>query len=201
MSRKALIDTDAGSELTIAEWYAMAEDEAGELVDGRLVEEELPGYLHEALVILLGSILRGWAVPLGGLVAGSEAKFAVTPRRGRKPDLTVYLPGSRRPPSHGPIDVPPDVAVEIVSPTPRDGRRDRVEKVGDYAAFGIRFYWILDPQLRSLEVLELTAEGRYIHALGASEGKIDNVPGCEGLILDLGELWAEIDRIESTSSE
>ncbi len=198
MSRKALIETGVEGTLTIADWYVMTEDEPGELVDGHLVEEEMPGYLHEALVILLGSILRGWVVPLGGLAAGSDAKFAVSPQRGRKPDLTVYLPGSRKPPLHGPIDVPPDVAVEIVSPTPRDGRRDRVEKVGDYAAFGIRYYWILDPQLRSLEILELSADGRYVHALGASEGEIEHIPGCEGLVLNLEELWAEIERLEQT---
>src|SRR6185295_8990041 len=124
-----------------------------------------PDYLHELLVILLGQLLSSWISPLGGLVAGSEAKFAVAPRRGRKPDLTVYLPGSRRPPARGLIRVPPDIAIEIVSPTPRDGRRDRVEKVADYAAFGVAWYWLLDPQLRSLEILELDGQGRYLHAL------------------------------------
>jgi Uma2 family endonuclease len=196
MSQGTLTKQSAAPELSLDEWFALPEDEPGELVDGRLEEEEVPDYLHELLVIFLGSVLRNWIFPQGGLVAGSEAKFAVSSRSGRKPDLSVYLPGSPRPPARGLIRVPPDIAVEIVSPRPRDGRRDRVEKTADYAVFGIRWYWLLDPQLRSLEILELDAQGRYLHVLGASAGTLQNIPGCEGLTLDLDALWAEIDKLE-----
>lgn len=196
MSRGTSVELPAAPELSLDEWFALPEDEPGELVDGRLVEEEVPDYLHEHLVMLLGRLLGNWILPQGGLVAGSEAKFAVGSGRGRKPDLTVYLPGSRRPPARGLIRVPPDIAIEIVSPTPRDGRRDRVEKMADYAAFGVSWYWLLDPQLRSLEVLELDSQGRYLHVLGASTGTLRQIPGCEGLTLDLDELWAAIDQLE-----
>jgi Uma2 family endonuclease len=196
MSQGTLAASPPADELSLEEWFALPEDAPGELVDGRLEEEETPDYLHERLVILLGQILNTWISPQGGLVAGSEAKFAVGSRRGRKPDLTVYLPGSRRPPARGLIRVPPDIAIEIVSPTPRDGRRDRVEKLVDYAAFGVAWYWLLDPQLRSLEILELDGQGRYLHALGASSGTLETIPGCEGLALDLDSLWAAIDALE-----
>jgi Uma2 family endonuclease len=196
MSQRTLAESPIASELTLDEWFALPEDEPGELVNGHLEEEEVPDYLHELLVALLARLLGNWIFPQGGLVAGSDAKFAVSSRRGRKPDLTVYLPGRRRPPARGLIRVPPDIAIEIVSPTPRDGRRDRVEKLADYAAFGVAWYWLLDPQLRSLEVLELDAQGRYLHVLGASTGTLEKIPGCEGLTLDLDALWAAIDDLE-----
>jgi len=196
MSQGKIAESPAASELSLDEWFALPEDEPGELVDGRLEEEEVPDYLHELLVAFLVQALRNWIAPQGGLVAGSEAKFAISSGKGRKPDLTVYLPGSRRPPARGLIRVPPDIAVEIVSPTPRDGRRDRVEKLADYAAFRVRWYWLLDPQLRSLEVLELDPQGRYLHVLGASTGTLDRIPGCEGLTVDLDALWAAIDELE-----
>jgi Uma2 family endonuclease len=196
MSRHPLLDEAVHGEISLADWFALAEDERGELVDGHLVEEELPNYVHEILVILLGSLLRGWFVPKGGFVGGSDAKLAVGPKLGRRPDLTVYFAGTPLPPRSGIIAQPPDIAVEIVSPTPRDGRRDRVEKVVDYSSFGVRYYWIVDPQLRSLEILKRGPQGRYEHLLGATEGTID-IPGSDGFVLDLDAVWAEIDRFEA----
>ena len=186
--------------MSLADWAAMLEDEPGELVDGRLVEEEMPSYEHELIVAWLIHMLRAWLAPLGGLVGGSEAKFAVRPTRGRKPDVSAYFPSSPRPPRRGIIEVPPDIMIEVVSPTPRDGRRDRIEKLEEYAAFGVRWYWLVDAQLRSLEVLELGADGRYVHALDAIEGVVTSVPGCAGLTLDLDALWSELDQLDAESS-
>jgi Uma2 family endonuclease len=182
--------------MSLAAWAAMPEDESGEFVDGWLEEEEVPSFEHELIVAWLIHMVRAWLAPRGGFVAGSEAKFAVRPSRGRKPDVSAYLPG-RKPPRHGIIDVPPDIMIEVVSPSPADGRRDRVVKLNEYAAFGVRWYWIVDPQLRSLEVLELGDDGRYVHALDVTEGGIDRVPGCEGLTLDLDALWSEVDRLSA----
>jgi Uma2 family endonuclease len=186
--------------MSIEEWAAMPEDEPGELVGGYLVEEEMADYEHETIVSFANAVLRGWVVPKGGFVAGSEAKLAVGAAQGRKPDLTVYLPGGSIPPRSGPIRVPPDIVIEVLSPTSLDARRDRVEKVHDYAAFGVQWYWLIDPALRTLEVLELGIDRRYIHMLAAAEGSI-TIPGCVDLTLDLDALWAELDRLGPTVSE
>jgi Uma2 family endonuclease len=182
--------------MPLAAWAAMLEDEPGELVDGWLEQEEEPSFEHELIVVWLISMLGNWLTPRGGFMGGSGAKFAVSPSRGRKPDVSAYLPG-RKPPRQGIIEVPPDIMIEVVSPSPADGRRDRVVKLNEYAAFGVRWYWIVDPQLRSLEVLELGDDGRYVHALDVTEGGIENVPGCDGLTLDLDALWSEVDRLSA----
>lgn len=152
--------------LTIEEWAAMPEDDPGELVDGVLVEEEVPDLTHATVVAWLTGVIGAWIIPRRGFVFGSEAKFAVAPRRGRKPDLTVYLPGGPALPRRGVVRVPPNIAVEVISPTARDRRRDRSEKAAD-----------------------------YVEVAAASAGVVDPVPGCDGLRLDLDALWAEVDRL------
>ncbi len=178
--------------MTVDEWYALDEVRA-ELVDGFLVEEEVSSYVHERIVVRLGRILDTWADDHGALVAGSNVGFAIRPDRGRCPDLDVYLAGAKRPPATGVVRVPPSIMVEVVTPVPRDQRRDRVEKVADYAEFGVRWYWLVDPQLRTFEILELV-DGRYSHAVGVSEGRVEP-PGCEGLVIDVDALWREVDAL------
>jgi Uma2 family endonuclease len=181
--------------MTIEEWGDLDEDVEGELVDGFLEEEEMATFLHELVVMWLARTLGSWARRRHGYIAGSEAKIAVGARRGRKPDLSVYLHGKVPALADSLIRIPPHVVVEVISPRPRDARRDRVEKIGDYARAGIGYYWILDPQLRTLEVLELEASAQYRVALARSRGKC-RIPGCPGLLLNLDDLWAEIDDAE-----
>jgi Uma2 family endonuclease len=179
----------ANAGLTLEDWAALPEDEPGELVDGELTEEEEVGALHETIAAWLLRMIGTWLGP-AGRVLGSDAKFAVGERRGRKPDAAVYFTRVKLP-AHAVIRTPPDIAIEIVSPRPKDRRRDRFEKLHEYAAFGVRYYWLVDPEARTLEVLERGENGKYAIALSASEGPAA-IPGCEGLTLDLDALWAEI---------
>lgn len=178
--------------MTVEQWAALPEDEPGELVDGRLVEEEVPDLAHETVVTFIVMLLQTW---LGerGFAFASGAKYGLAPRRGRIPDVSAFFDPHRLP-RYGAVRQTPDLVVEVLSPTPRDHRRDRVDKLADYARFGVRFYWLIDPEARTVEILELK-EGQYTHVLDAAEGKLD-VPGCAGLSLDLDALWARIDRLD-----
>jgi Uma2 family endonuclease len=184
-----------GADLTLAAWGELEEDIEGELVDGRLEEEEVPTFLHEVVVAWLIATLRSWAQKRGALVVGSEAKIAIGRRRGRKADVAVFT--DAKPALQDTVAlVAPHLVVEVISPRPRDARRDRVEKLKDYAAAGIRFYWLLDPGVRSLEILELDKRGRYVHVMSTSSGRLNRVPGCPGLSITLDRLWAELDAAE-----
>jgi len=180
--------------LTLEQWGELDDDDRRELVDGRLQEDDVPGTLHDLIAGTLLVMLTPWAQGRDGFVLPGGPRYAVGATRGRIPDLSIYLDG-RRPPPNGVVRTPPDIAIEVVSPTPRAARRDRVEKPAEYAAFGVRQYWIVDPSLRSLEVYDLDADGRYRHALGAADGRIE-IPGMEDLSVDLDALWAQADRLQ-----
>lgn len=184
----------AGRALSLEEWLTLDEDYDGEFVDGRLVEEEVPDFTHELTISWLIGVLRAWLAGRG-FVVGSELKILTSKNRGRKPDLAVILPGSKAPPRTGPVREPPDIVVEVVTPTPRDERRDRVEKMSDYARFGVPYYWLVDPTLQAFEVFERTPSGHYQKLVGVTSGRIDPVPGCVGLVLDVDALWAELARL------
>lgn len=181
--------------LSFTEWLALDEDEPGELVDGFLEDEELPDAIHELTLTWLVAALAAW-LGLRGFVLGSEAKYKLLPTRGRKPDVSVYLPGTKPPTARGALVTPPDIFIEIVTPTPRDERRDRVEKRLEYAQFGVRWYWLVDPALRTFEILERDRSGQYVFRLTATEGVLKRIPGCAGLRLDIDALWANIARLE-----
>jgi Uma2 family endonuclease len=178
------------------EWAALPEDASGEFVDGHLAEEEVPDPIHELAVSWLIALFRAWLGVGRGFVFSSDVKFVVSASRGRKPDISVYFPTRPAPPRRGPVDIPPDLIVEVVSPSPADERRDRVTKMEEYAAFGVSFYWLLDPALGSLEIFQLQS-GRWVRMLAAVEGRIDNVPGCEGLTVNLDDLWSELRRLSA----
>lgn len=183
--------------MTLEEWAQLPEDEEGELVDGLLVEEEVPGPIHELALTWLTTRFGVWLEECGaGFVFGSETKLKVTSRRGRKPDVVVYLPGGAVPPPHGLLTEPPDLLVEIVTPTPRDERRDRVDKAEEYQALGVRWYWLLDPALGILEIFELDSEGEYKRKIVAKTGQITEIPGCPGLVIDMDKLWSHLARLK-----
>lgn len=177
--------------ITLEEWAQLPEDVACEWIDGTLIEEEVAGVVHEIVVVFLATLLRPWALASRGWVAGSNVDLAVSRARGRRPDVCVFR--SRRPPPSGLVSVPPDLIVEVVSPNPRDARRDRVEKLQEYAAFGVSTYWIVDPAVRTFEVFELGADGRYVVALSAAQGRVMAAPGLE---IDLDALWSEVVSVE-----
>ncbi len=182
-----------GRALSFDEWVGLGEDEPGELVDGHLEDEELPDATHELCVSWLIRALGAWLAGRG-FVFGSELKIALGPNRGRKPDVVVYLPGGKAPPRRGALSEPPDIVIEVVTPTPRDERRDRVEKMSEYARFGVRFYWLVDPALGTFEIFERTPAG-FTQVVAVTEGTIERVPGCDGLVLQIDALWAELARL------
>ena len=56
----ALDDARASRLMEVGEWLVLPEDEEGELVDGRLVEEEEPDAVHELAVSWFIRVLGTW---------------------------------------------------------------------------------------------------------------------------------------------
>jgi Uma2 family endonuclease len=95
------------------------------------------------------------------------------------PDASCYAPGRfARTPER--LDVPPDLVIEIVSAWSR--ALDLITKRDDYEAFGVREYWVVDPQRSNVRRWELRA-GRLCES--PVEGASIESSAIPGLTLDL----------------
>jgi Uma2 family endonuclease len=170
------------------DFVALEEDDLRELIDGELLEVEVPNGAHERLVALLAYFFEGWSRSGGGgWTLASGYKVRITDKRGVMPDLQFFRDENvPRGQDEGLVSGHPDLAVEIVSPS--SVRYDRVTKMRWYASIGVPEYWIVDPRAHTLERLVLDSE-RYAIADALAEDGVLRPPSFPGLELPLAELW------------
>lgn len=80
----------------------------------------------------------------------------------------------------------PDLMVEVLSSS--SIRRDRVDKMKIYAEFGVREYWIIDADQKTLEAFDLTGDEPVLQATMA-ESDVFKPKLFSGLEISLSELW------------
>lgn len=169
------------------DFVVLAEDDGRELIDGHLIEVEVPTQLHELIVVRLVALLELWAeAHEGGDVLASGYKVRINLRRGVMPDVQYFRPG-RLPSSEqqGLVSGRPDLAVEVVSPSSR--AVDRVTKLNWYARKGVPEYWIVDPEERTLERHVLRDRRYFVEPF--SEQSIFAPDSFPGLRIALSRLW------------
>lgn len=181
--------TAASAPVTWDDFIALEEDDLRELIDGELVEVEVPTDAHEYIVGRIITALNVWAdAGHGGRALASGYKLRVSERRGIMPDVQFYRRGNDASveQAQGLVRGRPDLAVEIVSPS--SARYDRVTKLRWYAGLGVPEYWIVDPQARTLERLVLR-EGAYVITASLAEDETFAPESFEGMELPLARLW------------
>jgi Uma2 family endonuclease len=168
--------------------FIALEEDLRELIDGELVEVEVPTANHQKVIFRCVQALGNWSDVHGGSGMASGYKVRVSDRRGVMPDLQFYRKGNDAPAEQqqGLVSGRADLVVEVVSPSSR--RYDRVKKLRWYAQLGVPEYWIIDPEGRTLEQLALR-EGTYA-ILASLEGEEVFRPATfEGLEVPLAKLW------------
>jgi Uma2 family endonuclease len=165
--------------LTATEFENLPEEDEYrvELVRGRLVRSPRPAPLHGRLVIRLGRVLDEFVEKAGTGVALAEvgSLLARDPDTVRGPDLAYY--SHDRIPESGYATGfwgPPDLAVEITSPTNRVS--DTQAKVTDYLDAGVRLVWVIDPPTRSVTAYTSDGTARILRSDEVLEGG-DVLPG------------------------
>jgi Uma2 family endonuclease len=174
--------------VTWSDFIELDEGDLRELIDGGLVEVEVPSKQHERIVARLIHHLQAWVIPRqAGEVVGSGYKLRVSEACGAMPDLQLLSNETwAKAADHGLESGRPELVVEVLSPTSR--RHDRVVKLHWYTSLGVPEYWIVDPQDRIVERLVLR-DGAYVIAQIAQGSDVFAPPSYPGLAIALSELW------------
>lgn len=157
---------------------AMPDGERYELIDG--VPKEKPmGAESDRIALRLGGLLDQFSLKTKcGLAFGSQTGYRCFPNKQqlRKPDVSFVVAGrlaGDRPPE-GDIAIPPDLAVEVVSPN--DGYEEIQSRITDYKAAKVKLIWVISPKSRTVLIRRLDGTCAEVGETGQLSGE-DVIPG------------------------
>lgn len=164
--------------LTVIDYLAMPDAVRCQLIDGGMVMEPAPSAPHQ---VILGNVyvLLSTHVERNGLGRVFLAPFDVyfTVEDVIQPDVCFFsrerLGHLMRAGARG----APNLAVEILSPS--SAQIDRVQKRAIYARERVMEYWLIDPELRRIEIFDFPRDSESpIHVVSENgEFKSPLLPG------------------------
>jgi Uma2 family endonuclease len=131
-------------------------DRGHELVDGILVEKPM-GFRDDCIGTRIAHLIAVYLDTNNlGVVAGAQGLIRFKLDLVRVPDVSfirwdsVDDPDEIENPAGAFLDHPPDLAVEILSPS--NTRREMEIKLGEYAKAGVILVWYVDPERQEVDV-------------------------------------------------
>jgi len=159
-----------------------------ELIEGEIYMSRAPSLTHQYVVhnaqMAVGSYLIG--NPIGIVVPGPGVIF--DDFNGVIPDIIFFRNERRAEIESGDrLSGAPDLAVEIISPGAENRRRDRVLKRRLYGRFGVKEYWLVDLESRTVELYQLSGEGLELAATFSGDDEMTSsvLPGSRLKLTDL----------------
>jgi Uma2 family endonuclease len=174
--------------LTYENYAALPDDgRRYEIHDGELSVTPSPGTPHQEISSNLNDLLRAHVRERAiGKVLYAPLDVILSNTTVVQPDLIYVDPSRHDLVTRRGIEGPPTLAVEIISPsTPRI---DRVTKLQLYARYRVPYYWIVDPDARTIEAYELAGDG-YRLVTTARGSQPVSLPPFGDLALVADSLW------------
>jgi Uma2 family endonuclease len=175
--------------MTAQQFLQLGEDPPGvrlELVNGEIAVSPSPVPDHSYVAATLTWIIRQHIDEhdLGQLFLDVDTIFG--PHDVRRPDVLFFKKARLHLVGEKSMEGPPDLVVEILSPGTENV--DRKDKLKLYAAGRVRYYWIIDPKLRTIEAYRLSG-GKYVGRVRGSGSDSVELPPFKGLKIPLAKLW------------
>ena len=165
-----------------------SEEKRYELIEGELYMVPSPTPMHQDIVRNLLRVLDEFVQAHGlGKVYVSPLDVVLSDEDVLQPDILYISKNREGIIGERNIQGAPDLVVEVLSPGTAD--RDRTLKRARYLRFGVREYWLVDAQSRSIEVLK-AGESQFEVVRIYPEGTTVLSPILEGLRVDVGRVFA-----------
>lgn len=176
--------------LTFADLCQMPNDgNRYEIIDGGLLVSPAPSQKHQRLSGRLHLVVGPHVETRGlGEVYYAPVDVRLGPNDIVQPDLLFIRRDRLDIYRDNPVEGPPDLVIEILSPANRSV--DLVHKAALYARAGVRGYWIADPEEPSVRIFVLR-DGRYEEILPENGFLRSTV--LPDLVIDLAALFANLD--------
>ena len=144
-----------------------------EFINGEIIFQSPAKLRHTNSVKLLVKLLDTFVVKHRLGFVGSEKMLVSLTRNDYEPDICFFGKAESENFKPDQMQFPaPDIAVEVLSPSTE--KYDRETKFQDYAAHGIKEYWIIDAEHEVIEQYFLQNE-EYELLLKAKDGTIESV--------------------------
>lgn len=149
------------------------ENKKMEFVNGEVIFQSPAKLRHTIAIKLLLKLLDTFVIKHRLGFVGSEKMLISLTRNDYEPDVCFFDKLKSQHFKSDQMQFPaPDIAVEVLSPSTE--KHDRETKFQDYAAHGIREYWIIDAEHETIEQYFLQNE-EYELLLKAKDGTIESV--------------------------
>ncbi len=161
-----------------------------EIIDGELYVTPSPNTKHQTVSMNLSGLLWNYIQqhPIGQVFAAPFdtvfSEFDVV-----EPDL-LYIARERLEVStRNNVRGAPDLVVEILSPGTR--RTDELVKPKLFERFGVREYWVVDPELNTIKISRLSGTA-FVHAAELGAGDSLTTPLLPGFSVSLTDVFASL---------
>jgi len=181
--------------MTARQFHQLGVDPEGvrlELVDGEISVSPSPTFYHSHAVLELAVMLKVHIVAENFGILLADVDTVLSDHDVRRPDILFVRRARQYLITPQGVMGPPDLCVEVVSPT--SSVIDRTDKFVQYARAGVEFYWIVDTADQKFEAYRVGKKpgaewAEYVLGVEGRGSRQVSAEPFPALTLDLGRLW------------